>query len=135
MPHESSERASFDVIVSSLEGGVWTDASLFSTLKDRLEPGGVLCVFVRTPEPGASDLVREDVVWTVAGSIAHAGFDVLFAEGSEHLQTVVPRLVRALRSLLELFTPRKFRENVARFLHRMNLCPRHALVVARRSFA
>jgi hypothetical protein len=138
-------RASFDVIVSSLESDVLSDASFFGTLKDRLEPGGVLCVFVRTPEESFSGLVREDVVWTVAGSIAHAGFDVLFAEGSEHVRDVgispngLTTLLRVashgLRAALDFFTPRRFRENVARLLHRMDLRPRQALVVARRSFA
>jgi SAM-dependent methyltransferase len=142
----AAPRASFDVIVSSLESDVLPDApSFFTTLKERLEPGGVLCVFVRTPEQGVSGLVREDVVWTVAGSIAHAGFDVLFAEGSEHVRdvginpnglgTLLRLVAHGLRTALDFFTPRRFRENVARLLHRMDLCPRQALVVARRGFA
>jgi len=141
-------QAAFDVIVSSLESDVLPDAaSFFSTFKERLEPGGVLCVFVRAPERRASGLVRDDVVWTVAGNIAHAGFDVLFAEGSQHVDDVGIRpmtlarlpgaLLRAaergLRTALELFVPRKFRDDVARLLHRLDLRPQQALVVARRS--
>lgn len=143
---------SFDVLVSALEDASGTSgADLSTTLasaRERLQPGGVLCVFVRTRSADTEGLGRDDIVWSVAGSIAHAGFEVVFAEGSRQLdgglqlEALAPGPVSALRLLasavrgaLAVFTSRRFRERIACFLDRMDVCPRQALVVARRSFA
>jgi SAM-dependent methyltransferase len=141
---EDSGGTSFDVIVSSFDDDTnSSDPALFSTLKDRLEPGGVLCVFVRTNDD-APDSAREHLAWSVAGSIAHAGLSVVFAEGSRQLDDgthgaarplrVLSLAAGALRSALSFFTPRAVRERVSRWVGRFDVRPRHALVVARRGF-
>ncbi len=77
----------FDVVVSShtLEH-VPDDRAVVRAVAERLRPGGVFCVFVPVEEPGYNpDHVREYSVESLASLLAAEGFEVLFTEGSLHV--------------------------------------------------
>lgn len=140
-------RGPFDIVLSShtLEH-VPDDRAVLAAIRERLVPRGLLCVFVPVEEPGYNpDHVRVYSVESIAERIGQAGFEVLFAEGSQHVNghvwkilTVPSRrrwpilgpLVDVVRPALLSLLPYRGHRIADRALDWLGFGPRQAFVVA-----